>query len=314
MTLSQLKLIGGLSHPTLAVGVARELDRALESVAITSFPNSETSVRLELSLTGSDTYLIQSLSAPTNDRLVELLLLADAARRAGAVRITAVIPSVGYSRQDRVSQLGEPLSAQLVARLLAAAQIDQVITVDVHSPAFAEFCTLAQVAVTELSAIPLLADVILHMHLSDLQIVSPDQGGIARAEAFAHRLTPGRPPLVIPKKRLDHETVTMDEIIGQVRGTMLLVDDVLSTGGTICEAARLLKRAGAEAIWVAVTHGEFIGAARAKLEAAPISGILTTDSLPTRQREIPKSTRRLSLAPLLTDEIRRSHQRFSEGR
>ena len=277
---------------------------------IRSFPNSETHVQITGDVTDKDIFIVQATTVPANDHLVELLLLVDAVRRGRPRRITVVLPYVGYGRQDRVSQVGEPISAQVVARILRSVGVDQLIVVDSHSLAFGEFCTMEQMAITELSAVPVLAEAIIAMGLADMQIVSPDRGGISRAEQFAHLVTPGRPPLVIPKKRIDHETVTMDQIVGQVGGTAIIVDDVLSTGGTICEAARLLARAGAKKIWVAITHGEFIGQARTKLVAAPIDGLLVSDSLPPRRGKKVRNLHQVSLVDILAQEIHEARRLF----
>ena len=307
----RLEFLAGTSHPTLARLISQKCHKELVPVTISTFPNSETSIQIHGSVSGADVFIVQAVTAPTNNTLMELLLMVDAARRGSAKRVTAVLPHLGYARQDRVSRPGEPVSAQVIARLLKAVGLDQIIVVDPHSLAFGEFCTLEQLALIELSAVSLLARSIEELDFANVQIVSPDKGGMIRAEQFARLVTPGRPPLVIPKKRLDHETVTMDEIIGEVGETAIIVDDVLSTGGTICEAARLLDRSGAKKIWVAVTHGEFIGQARAKLGAAPISGLLVTDSLPVPARRLPKGVHRVSLAALLSEEIGRSHRSFS---
>lgn len=301
-----VKIVAGTTSALLAQAVATNLKAELVPVEIHPFPNSETHVQLAGPIPQKTVYLFASTGPPTNTHLMELLLLADASLRAGASRVIAVVPYLGYGRQDRVSRPGEPVSAHLVAKLLKAAGITEVVVIDPHSPAFAEFCALEQLPVTELTAIPLLTAKIINHGFHAPRIVSPDQGGIARAEAFAHLVTPGQPPLVIPKKRLDHETVTMEEIIGEVGREVIIVDDVLSTGGTIAEAARLSARAGAKEIWVAVTHGEFVGPARARLESAPIDGIFVTDSLPLPPRSRrPTHLTRVSLVPLISQEIQR---------
>jgi ribose-phosphate pyrophosphokinase len=272
-------LIAGTANRGLAEHVARALDSALAPVKIERFPDREVHVELQVSPREHDLFLLQPTSPPPDHHLFELLALADAARRAGAARITAVVPYFGYARQDRRASGLEAVTARLVADLLVAAGVHRLITIDLHTDAIEGFFTIP---VERLSAVSLLAEAIRSVRPDNGVVVSPDLGAAKLADGYAKLLD--LPVAIVHKTRTGPEAVTTTRITGDVRGrTPIIVDDMISTGGTIEAAAAAVADAGAnnEGLIVAATHGLFVGSCGERLGGLGIKHLLVTDTIHT---------------------------------
>lgn len=268
--MSPAAIVPGDAHPALARDIARQAGLPLVKVSIAAFADGETRVRIEEDVGGRDLYLVQPTCAPANERLATLALLADAARAEGAARVTAVIPCFGYARQD-VRKAGEPRSAQLAARLLAAAGIGRLIVLELHSPALESAFPMP---VTQLRA----DDVLLPVIRRPCVIVSPDAGGLKRAQRYALAL--GAPLAVVTKERSGDDMAAPLQVLGEVRGRdCMIVDDLASTGRTIAGAARALAAAGAREAHAAFVHAVMAPGALERMRAAGVRSIVTTDSV-----------------------------------
>ena len=298
-----LVLLAGTSNPALAEAIATHLGVPLAEREASRFPDGEMQVEVRTSVRGCDIYLIQPTGPPVEEHLFQLLLLADACRRAGAARLTAVVPYLGYARQDRRGTGREPVGARVIADLLAAGGLHRTVAVDLHS---ASLEGVFGMPLEHLTAVPLLADALLAGLRDDAIIVAPDLGATKLAERYARVL--GLSVAFVHKRRLTGATVSVRGVTGEVRGrTPLVVDDMITTGGTVEAAIRALLEAGArEEITVAATHGLLVGDAARRLGALPIRRLLTTDSVAA-----PDATglplERIGLAPLLADAISRLH-------
>lgn len=271
-----LALAAGDGHPRLAEEIARLLDTALIPVSVSAFADGETRLRIDGGVQGADLYIVQPTSNPTNERLMTLALIADAARGAGASRITAVMPYFGYARQDVRRNAGEPRSAQLAARLLRCAGFDRALVLEPHSPALEMAFDMPFVS---LQADAALLPVVRSWNLADLVVVSPDAGGFKRAQRYAAAL--GAPVAVIAKVRPGVDAAVAAQVLGEVRGrACLIVDDMTSTGNTLAVAAEALSRAGAREIHAVVVHAVMAPGAMERLDAAPLHRMLVTDSVP----------------------------------
>jgi ribose-phosphate pyrophosphokinase len=299
----RLLLLGGSAHPSLCKRVARELGVEPARRTIERFPDGELHVGIEESVRGCDVHLLQPTCAPVDANLFELLLLGDACARAGAVRITALIPCFGYARQDRRTNGREPLSARVAADALRAGSIDRVVAVDLHSAALEGFFP---VPVEHLTALPLLAAALRAELPADGVIVAPDLGAAKLAHGFAGLLE--LPAAVVHKARLGPEEVTVHAVAGEVRGRApILVDDMLSTGATVEAAVRALLDQGARPeATIAATHGLFAGSAARRLRELPLRRCLVTDSVPPPAALLAR-VEVVGLAPLLAEAIRRLH-------
>lgn len=298
----ELAVFAGRACPALAAAVATSLGRGLGRAKVERFPDGEIHVEIAESVRGQDVYLIQSTSAPVHEHLVELLLLADACRRAGAARLTAVMPYFAYARQDRRAGGREAVGARLVADLLAAAGVQRVVAVDLHSPALEGFFGIP---LEHLSAVPILADAVRPTLRGEAVVVAPDLGAVKLAERYARRLQ--LPVAIVHKTRLSGEEVRAGAVIGEVRGRMpLIIDDMISTGGTIEAAARAVIAAGAVAeITVVASHALLVGAAAERLRALPLQCCIATDSVATAAAT--PWLQNVSLGPLLAEAIERLH-------
>ena len=306
----ELTLISGTANPPLAEGIAAQLGLPLGRRVLQRFPDGELHVEIAESVRGHDVYLLQPTSPPTDAHLFELFLLADACRRAGASRLTAVIPYFGYARQDRRASGREPVAARLVADLLQTAGLHRIVAVDLHTSAVEGFFPMP---IEHVSAIPLLADAIRADLPANAVIVAPDLGAVKLAERYAGRLQ--RPSAFVCKSRLSGEAVRVDKIVGDVQGRVpVIVDDMISTGGTIAAAFQALQEAGAatEAVIVVASHGLFVGPAVVRMRELPLLRIVVTDSVSsTITTEFPLQQE--SLKTLLADVIRRLHDQESLG-
>lgn len=269
-------LLAGTANPRLAGAVARELGVAIARADVGRFPDGEVKVRLDEPVRERDVILLQPASPPVNDNLMELLALADACRRASADRVIAVIPYFAYARSDKRDGRREPITASLVADLLECAGVDHVVLVDVHAAQLEGFF---RIPVDNLTAVPALCDAIAPLLPPDAVVVAPDGGRVQMATAYARRL---RRPLVLLHKRRESESETeVTHIVGDVRGqTCLVIDDIISTGGTIVESAGALRRAGANpGTFVAATHGLLLGDACERMAAGGVSHLFVTDTV-----------------------------------
>ncbi|WP_242343453.1 ribose-phosphate diphosphokinase [Anaeromyxobacter terrae] len=293
-------LVGGSYHPALTAAIAAELGLTPAARTLERFPDGELHVAVKEPLRGADVYLVQPLGPQPDAHLLELLFLADACRRAGAARVTAVVPYLAWARQDRRRADGEPLGARLAADLLSA-RADRVIAVDVHGAAAEGFFS---VPLDHLTAIPALAAAIARVAPRDAVIVAPDLGAAKRAEAFGRLLA--LPSACVHKTRLSAREVAVRGVSGEVAGRApIIVDDMISTGATIEAASRTLLAAGSRPeLVVAATHALLVPGAAERLAALPLARLVVTDSLPVP--ETPGlATEVVPLAPLLAEAIRR---------
>lgn len=271
-----LKIIPGNAHPGLAEQLARELGQPPSGVQIGSFADGEVRIRITDDLRGADVVIVQPTSSPVNDHLVVLALLTDAAKAAGVVRVTAVIPYFGYARQDRREHVGEPRSAQVAGKLLAVAGVDHLIALDIHSAALESALPMPA---TLLGADGVFLPRIREWGLRDLVIVSPDAGGMKRAQRYAAALN--APVAVIVKSRLRPDEAAALQVLGDVKGrTCLIVDDMASTGHTLIAAAEALRQGGAQEVSAVFTHAVMASGVAERIRAAGFSRLLTTDSVP----------------------------------
>ncbi len=302
----RLQVFTGNAHPALAEAICRELGVDLGRAIVSTFQNGETRVKLDENVRGADVFVIQPTSEPVNNYIMELLLMIDALRRASADRITAVIPYYGYAKQEKKTSGREPISAKLVANLITTAGADRVLTVDLHSPAIEGFF---DIPVDHLRATPLLARAFRSRVQGEIVVVSPDAGGVGRAQDFRTRANGSL--AIISKQHPDADKTEMLDIVGDVDGkTAVIVDDMISTGGTLVEAVKLLRARGAERIYVCATHGIFAGNALELIGSADIDELIVTDTI-LLPHEAPANVSVVSVAPLLAEAIMRTHKGMS---
>ncbi len=304
-----MKIVACNSNMPLAQAVADTLQLPLVRASIRRFADMEIFVEFHENIRGEDVFVIQSTSFPANDHLMELLICLDALRRSSARRVTAVIPYFGYARQDRKSGPRTPISAKLVANLITEAGADRVLTLDLHAGQIQGFF---DIPVDNLYAAPLFARDIQERYAGrDLMVVSPDVGGVVRARAIATRL---HTDLAIIDKRRERAGVSeVMNVIGDVEGRdCIIVDDIIDSGGTHCNAADALMKNGAKSVSCYVTHGVFSGGAVARVGAAPIEMMTVTDSIAaTEAVRTSANTRQLPIAPLLAEAMRRISEESS---
>ncbi len=272
------KIFAGSSNPSLAESISQISRIPLGKIDIGKFSDGEIDVWIEDDVNNSNVFIVQSNSYPVNDNIIELSLIADAVRRSGAHKITAVIPYFGYSRKEKQSRRGEPISAKVIADIIIASGINKVICLDLHADAIVGFF---DVPVIYLSALEILAGKLKDEKLTNPIVVAPDVGGVKRARNFASILN--APLAVIEKHRHTDKRDQMEvlSMSGEVSGdTAIIVDDVISTGGTIIESANALKKKGVKRIIVCATHGVFAGEALKNLEKSPVDRLIITDSIP----------------------------------
>jgi ribose-phosphate pyrophosphokinase len=296
-----LRLFAGTANPPLAAAIARALVMSLGECAIGRFPDGEVSVRLLESVRRKQVCLVQPMSPPVNDHLIELLALADACRRAAAASISAVVPYLAYARADKRHGRREPITGRVTADLMQAVGIDHVITLDLHTPQMEGFF---HVPVDSLTAVPTLCSA-LHQRLApEVAVVSPDAGRVGLATHYARCL--GAPLIVLHKQRQSGTHTEVTHVVGDVSGRpCLIVDDIISTGGTIAGSIQALLRAGARpGMVVAATHGLLLPGARARLEACFVDAVYITDSIGVSDPAWTK-LHVVSIAPLLAEALER---------
>jgi ribose-phosphate pyrophosphokinase len=305
----EIKLFSGTSNTGLAEKISQRINVPLGKVQISRFPDGEVFVRILENVRGWDVFLVQSTVPDPNESLMELLVMIDAFRRASAERITAVIPCYGYARQDRKDQPRVPITAKLVANLIVAAGVDRVLTVDLHAGQIQGFF---DIPLDNLYAFPVFSEYIRSLDLKDPVIVSPDVGGIKLAAAYSSNMK--LPVAAVDKRRLSDTEVEATGIIGDVRGCdVVLVDDMVTTAGSLTEAGRMLKEFGARDVYACVTHGILVGPAMERLEASPLKTLVITDTVRSNGCEKRSSfdVKRLTVSDLLGQAIIRIHRNES---
>lgn len=301
-------LFGGNAHPAFTAHVARSLEIPIGKALVGRFSEGEIRVKVQENVRGRDVFIVQPTCPPVNDNLMELLILLDALRRASARRITAVLPYYGYARQDRKDQPRVPITAKLVANLITEAGADRVLTMDLHAGQIQGFF---DIPLDHLFAVNAFVDYFTQKRIvKDLVVVSPDVGGIKMARAYAKRLHAAL--AMVDKRRISAEEAEVMDIMGEVDGkNALIVDDLVSTAGSLVEAVRALKEAGAKEVYAAITHPVLSGPARERLSSSALKELVVTDTIPiSPDRMLPK-IKVLSVAPLFAEAIRRIHEEQS---
>jgi len=299
-----MKLVAGNSNRSLAEAIANYLDISLAKCMVRRFADQEIFVELQENVRGEDVFIIQSTSYPANDNLMELLIIADALRRSSARRITAVLPYFGYARQDRRAAGRTPISAKLVANLITRSGADRVLTMDLHAGQIQGFF---DIPTDNLFAAPLMArDIKEHYDVSNIMVVSPDVGGVVRARAVAKRL--GAPLAIVDKRREQPGESEVMNIIGSVEGRhCVLFDDIIDSGGTLCNAADALLEKGATSVTAYITHGVLSGGAVTRIASSQLRELVITDSIePTNAVQAARNIRTVAAAPLLGEAINRT--------
>jgi len=295
----RMQVFAGTSNPELAEGVVRHLGIELGNVKIRKFANGEIYVRYLESVRGADVFIIQSICSPVNETLMELLIMVDAAKRASARSITAVISHYGYARQDKKSAAREPITAKLVADVLTVAGVNRVITMDLHQGQIQGFFNQP---VNHLTALPILADYFESLHLKDLVVVSPDVGRAKACKKLSNMLGAGL--AIMHKGRPEHNVAEITHVIGEVSGKVCIVaDDMIDTAGSITQGAKALMAKGAKEIYVTATHGIFSPPAYERIEGAPIKELVVTNTIPVPADKQNGKLRVLSVAPLFAHAV-----------
>ncbi len=299
---TEMKIFCGSAHRQLAQRICAYIGQPLGDATVTSFPDGETFVKIDENIRGRDVFFVQPTCPPTNQNLMELLIMVDAARRASAARITAVIPFFGYARQDRKDQPRVPITAKLVANLLTAAGVDRVLTMDLHAQQVAGFF---DIPVDHLFAAPVIIRYLRSKEIHDPVVVSPDVGGLKMASAYSGALNASL--AIVAKRRKSATEIEALNVIGEVEGrNVILVDDLTETAGTLSSAARILKERGAENILACVSHAVLSDLAIERLKASTITELITTNSVPVRSGDgFPITT--LCIAELIGEGIKRIH-------
>jgi len=302
-----LVVFSGNANPALAQAICQSLQVPLGDALVGRFSEGEIRVKINQDVRGRDVFIVQPTCPPVNDTLMELLIMIDALRRASARRITAVIPYYGYARQDRKDQPRVPITAKLVANLIAEAGASRVLTMDLHAHQIQGFF---DIPLDHLFAVNVFVEYLSQLPLGDVVVVSPDVGGVKMARAYSKRLKAAF--AVVDKRRINAEEAEVLDIMGQVAGkTAVIVDDLVTTAGSLVEAVRALKDAGAMAVYAAVTHPVLSGPAWERLSASPLKELVVTDTIAIEPvKRLPK-IRVLTVAPLLGEAIRRIHQEES---
>ena len=306
---SGIRIFSGNANIPLGGHIANHLGRRLDGASVSKFSDGEVNVDIAENVRGRDVFLVQPTCAPANDHLMELLILCDACKRASAGRITAVIPYYGYARQDRKVRPRVPITARLVADLLSTAGIERVLTMELHAGQIQGFF---DIPTDNLFAAPVfVSDIKERYDGSKLMIVSPDVGGVVRARSLARRLEADL--AIIDKRRPKAGVSEVMNIIGDVADRhCIMVDDIVDSGGTLCNAAVALMKAGALSVDAYVTHGVLSGGAVSRVAASPLNSLVTTDSIPaTEAVRVARNIRQLSIAPLLGEAMLRINEERS---
>lgn len=302
----KMMLFTGNAHPELVRKIAQHLQISIGSAHVDKFSDGEIAVEIEENVRGQDVFLVQPTCAPTNDNLMELMVMIDALRRSSAARITAVIPYLGYARQDRRPRSARvPITAKVVADMLSSVKVDRILTVDLHADQIQGFFDMP---VDNVYASPILLGDVWKQHYQRLIVVSPDVGGVVRARALAKRLDEADLAIIDKRRPKANEAKVMN-IIGDVEGrTCIIVDDLVDTAGTLCEAAVALKDQGANKVIAYCTHPVLSGPAVERLAASDLDELVVTDTIPLSEDAKHVSTiRQVSIAEMLAETMRRIH-------
>jgi len=300
-----LKVFSGTANPVLTEKICKYLDIPMGGAKISRFPDSEKMIKLEDDVRGRDCFVVQPTCEPVDENLVELLIFLDSLRRASAKRVTAVVPYFGYARQDRKDEGRVPITAKLVANLITTAGADRVLAVDLHA---AQLQGFFDIPVDHLFAELVLAGYFKDKKISGLTVVSPDVGNIKIAAKYARHLNGDL--AIVHKRRVDGANVDAQEIIGEVADrNIIMCDDIISTAGTICSAAELVKQRGAKKVYVGASHGVFVGSALRRLKDAAIDEVIVTDTIPLINK-----IKVLTISELIGEVIKRIHRNESVSR
>lgn len=299
-------IFSGTANQQLTEEIAEHIGVSLGQAEVRRFSDGEISIYIGESVRGSNVFIVQPICCPANENLMELLIMMDAMKRASAKSINAVLPYYGYARQDRKTRARDPITAKLVADLLTTAGATRVITMDLHAGQIQGFFNIP---VDHLKSLPILANYFLDKELPDAVVVSPDLGGVTRARELAERLQ--SPIAIIDKRRPEPNVAEVMHIIGEVKDkTVIMIDDIIDTAGTITLGARALLEAGAREVYACCTHPVLSGPAFERLQEAPIKEIVVTNTIPHHDKIIDKM-KVLSVAPLIGDAIIRIHEELS---
>ncbi len=306
-----LKIFAGNSNRNLAEEICGHLKIPLGQADVSRFPDGEIKIKIEESVRGEDVFIIQSTCPPTNEYLMELLIMIDALKRASAGRITAVIPYYGYARQDRKTKPREPITAKLVGNLLVSAGVNRVLTMDLHAGQIQGFF---DIPVDQLEAISILSSYFKEKDLDKIVVVSPDVGGTARAREFSGCLE--KPIAIIDKYRSSFDNVEIMHIVGKVKGkTAIIVDDIIDTAASIISGSQALLNAGAEEVYICATHPVFAGPAKERIEKSFHDGLFkevaVTNTIPINKDKILPCIKVLSVAKIFAEAINRIHNNLS---
>ncbi len=302
--MNKLKIFSGNSNVPLAREICGHLAVPLGAAKVRAFSDGEIMVEIGENVRGRDVYIIQSTCAPANDNLMELLIMTDALKRASAARITAVIPYFGYARQDRKVAPRTPITSKLVADLISTSGVDRVLTMDLHAGQIQGFFNIP---VDHLYAAPVILRDLIERFDQPVVVVSPDAGGTERARAFAKRVNAGL--AIIDKRRSGPNVSEVMNIIGEVEGQIcIIIDDMIDTAGTLCQAAQALKDKGAAEVYACATHAVLSGPALERIDNSSLKEVLVTNTIPVEDKlDSCNRLRQLSVAELLAEAIRRIH-------
>ncbi|NLK51972.1 MAG: ribose-phosphate pyrophosphokinase [Syntrophomonadaceae bacterium] len=303
----RLKLFTGNANIGLAEEIADYLGLHIAAAKVERFADGEISVAIDESVRGVDVFIIQPTCPPVNEHIMELLIMMDAVSRASSARINAVIPYYGYGRQDRKTRARDPITAKLVANLVTVTGAARVVTMDMHAGQIQGFY---DIPVDHLPGVPILAEYFRKKNLEDVVVVSPDVGGVTRARDLAERI--GAPIAIIDKRRPEPNVAKVMHLIGEVKNkTVIMIDDLIDTAGTITLGAQVMMDRGAKEVYACATHALFSGPAVERLDKAPIKEVVITNTIPLpKEKELDK-IRVLSVAPLLGEAIIRIHEDLS---
>lgn len=307
MSLKELKIFCGNANMGLAKEICAYLGVPLGESKVKRFQDGEISIAIDESVRGADIFVVQPTCAPTNDYIMELLIMIDALRRASARRITAVMPYYGYARQERKARARDPITAKLMANLITTAGADRVVTMDLHAPAIQGFF---DIPVDHLPGVPILAEYFREKGLNDLVVVSPDLGGVTRARSLAERVEASL--AIIDKRRPEPNVSEIMHVIGKLQGkTAIMIDDIIDTAGTITQGAQALLDRGAKEVYACCTHPVLSGPAIERLDKSVLKEVVVTNTIPLEPEKMIPKIKVLSVAPLLGEAIVRIHEDLS---
>ena len=302
-----LRVFGGNANPALADEIVKHLGIALGKSLITQLADGETRLEIDESVRGKDVFVVQPTSPPVNERIMELLIMVDALRRASAKRITVVMPYYGYARQDLKTRARESITAKMVANILTTGGVGRIVCMDLHAPQIQGFF---DIPLDHLTAIPILAEYFRKLGLEDAIVVSPDLGGVTRARGLAERI--GSSIAILEKHRSAHNQVMVSNVIGDVKNkNAIMIDDIIDTAETVTKGARFLSEAGAKSVSVCCTHPLLSGQAVNRLRESPIIDLIVTNTIPVTPEKMFGKLQVLSVGKLLADTISAIHEEKS---